>query len=65
MVNEDWRGPLIPAMCAIHGILHNTTALPHRPSECIGYFEKAGFTDVKVREFIPDILQHISGRKPL
>ncbi len=65
MVNEDWHGPLIPAMCAIHGILYNTTALPHRPSECIGYFEEAGFTDVKVREFIPDILQHISGRKPL
>ncbi len=64
MINEDWHGPLIPAMCAIHGVLFNSTALPHRPSECIGYFETAGFRDVKVREFIPDILQHISGRKP-
>jgi SAM-dependent methyltransferase len=65
MVNEDWHGPLIPAMCAIHGVIFNSTALPHRPSECIGYFEQAGFIDVAVREFIPDILQHISGRKPL
>jgi SAM-dependent methyltransferase len=64
MVNEDWHGPLIPAMCAIHGVIFNSTALPHRPSECIGYFEDAGFTDVRVREFIPDILRHISGRKP-
>ena len=30
----------------------------------IGYFERAGFVDVTVREFIPDILQHITGRKP-
>jgi len=64
MVNEDWHGPLIPAMCAVHGVIFNSTALPHRPSDCIGYFEQAGFVDVKVREFIPDILQHISGRKP-
>ena len=64
MVNEDWHGPLIPAMCAVHGVLFHSTALPHRPSDCIGYFEQAGFTEVSVREFIPDILQHISGRKP-
>ncbi len=64
MVNEDWDGPLIPAMCTIHGALFNSTALPHTPSDCIGYFEQAGFQDVKVREFIPDILQHITGRKP-
>ena len=64
MVNEDWNGPLIPAMCAMHGALFHTTALPHTPSACVGYFEKVGFTDVKVREFIPDILQHITGRKP-
>lgn len=64
MVNEDWSGPLIPAMCAVHGVLYNTTALPHTPSDYIGYFKDAGFTDVAVREFIPDILQHITGRKP-
>ena len=64
MVNEDWSGPLIPAMCAMHGALFSSTALPHTPSDCIGYFEAAGFTDVHVREFIPDILQHITGRKP-
>ncbi len=64
MVNEDWNGPLIPAMCAVHGALFHSTALPHTPSDCIGYFEAAGFQDVQVREFIPDILQHITGRKP-
>ncbi len=65
MVNEDWNGPLIPAMCAMHGALFQSTALPHTPSDCIGYFEAAGFLDVRVREFIPDILQHITGRKPI
>ncbi len=64
MVNEDWNGPLIPAMCAVHGALFQSTSLPHTPSDCIGYFERAGFQDVKVREFIPDILKHITGRKP-
>ena len=64
MINEDWVGPLIPAMCAVHRVLFNSTALPHTPSDCIGYFEKAGFEDVRVREFIPNILQHITGRKP-
>ena len=64
MVNEDWNGPLIPAMCALHGALFQSTALPHTPSDCIGYFEAAGFQDIRVREFIPDILQHITGRKP-
>ncbi|MDA1100010.1 MAG: methyltransferase [Proteobacteria bacterium] len=64
MVNEDWSGPLIPAMCAMHGALFQSTALPHTPTDCIGYFETAGFRDIQVREFIPDILQHITGRKP-
>jgi hypothetical protein len=64
MVNEDWNGPLIPAMCAMHGALFQSTALPHTPTDCIGYFEAAGFQDIQVREFIPDILQHITGRKP-
>jgi predicted TPR repeat methyltransferase len=64
MLNEDLNGPLIPAMCAVHGVLFHSTALPHRPSDCIGYFEQAGFENVTVREFIPDILRHITGRKP-
>lgn len=64
MVNEDWNGPLIPAMCAVHGALFHSTALPHTPSDCVGYFEKAGFEAVQVGEFIPDILQHVTGRKP-
>lgn len=64
MVNEDWSGPLIPAMCSVHGVLFHSTALPHTPTDCIRYFEETGFEDVKVREFIPDILQHITGRKP-
>ena len=64
MVNEDWSGPLIPAMCSVHGVLFHSTALPHTPTDCIRYFEETGFEDVKVREFIPDILQHITGCKP-
>lgn len=64
MVNEDWVGPLIPAMCAIHGVLYHSTALPHTPSDCIRYFEAAKFDAIEVHEFIPEILTRISGRKP-
>ena len=65
MLHEDWNGPLIPVMCGIHGALDGSTAKAHTPSECIGYFELAGFVDVEVSEFVPDILMHISGTKPM
>ncbi|MCP3993400.1 MAG: methyltransferase domain-containing protein [Actinomycetia bacterium] len=64
MLNEDWNGPLIPVMCGLHGALDGSTAKAHTPSECIGYFEDAGFLDVAVSDFVPEILKHISGTKP-
>jgi hypothetical protein len=64
MLHEDWNGPLIPVMCGLHGALDGSTAKAHTPSECIGYFDNAGFVDVQVSEFVPEILMHISGKKP-
>lgn len=64
MIEDDWHGPLIPAMCGLMGVTGNTTAWAHTISDCIGYFEAAGFEDVAVDEFIPKVLRRIRGRKP-
>jgi SAM-dependent methyltransferase len=64
MIADDWRGPLIPAMCGLMGVTSNTNAWAHSISDCIGYFEDAGFEDVLVDEFIPEVLHRLRGRKP-
>lgn len=64
MINDDWHGPLIPAMCGLMGVTSNTYAWAHTASDCIGYFQKAGFEKVAVDEFIPSVLMRIRGRKP-
>jgi SAM-dependent methyltransferase len=64
MIADDWHGPLIPAMCGLMGVTGNTTAWAHTESDCIGYFEDAGFEDVRVDEFIPSVLHRVRGRKP-
>ena len=64
MIHDDWHGPLIAAMCGLMGVTSNTNAWAHSISDCIGYFEDAGFVDVAVDEFIPNVLQRIRGRKP-
>jgi hypothetical protein len=64
MIADDWHGPLIPAMCGLMGVTGNTTAWAHTVSDCIGYFEDAGFEDVRVDEFIPSVLHRLRGRKP-
>jgi SAM-dependent methyltransferase len=64
MIADDWHGPLIPAMCGLMGVTGNNRAWAHTVSDCIGYFEAAGFEDVRVDEFIPKVLHRLRGRKP-
>ncbi len=64
MIADDWHGPLIPAMCGLMGVTGNSRAWAHTVSDCIGYFEAAGFEDVRVDEFIPKVLMRLRGRKP-
>lgn len=64
VLREDWQGPLVPAMCGLHGALDGSTAKAHTPSECLAYFRDAGFEDVSISEFVPEILMHVQGRKP-
>jgi hypothetical protein len=64
MIRDDWSGPLIPAMCGLMGATTGSRAWAHSRSDCVRYFRDAGFEDVEVDEFIPDILQRIRGTKP-
>ena len=35
----------------------------HTRAECIGYFERAGFAEVRDDAFVPGVLCRVSGRK--
>ncbi len=64
MLDNDRTGPLDAAIWGLMETLSNSTGITHTRAECIGYFEKAGFVNVKVHEFIPGILARVTGLKP-
>lgn len=64
MLDDDHAGPLDAAMWGLMEVLSNSTGLAHTRADCVGYFEQAGFTDIKVHEFVPGILVRVSGSKP-
>ena len=61
----DRTGPSDPALWGLAQTLNNSTGLAHSIGDCVGYFENAGFSDVSVTEFVPGVLQRISGTKHL
>ncbi len=62
-LDPDRGGPADPAIWGLAQTLHNSTGLAHSISECIGYFEAAGFTGVQVNDFVPGVLKRITGVK--
>jgi SAM-dependent methyltransferase len=62
-LNEDRSGPADPAIWGLAQTLHNSTGMAHSVTECIGYLKTAGFQDVEVNDFVPEVLTRISGRK--
>jgi hypothetical protein len=64
MINPDGDGPLAPALWGLSEAVHFSTGLAHSTSDCVGYFERAGFADVSENEFIPDTLTRVTGYKP-
>ena len=62
-LNEDRSGPSDPAIWGLAQTLHNSTGMAHSVTECIGYLKTAGFQDVEVNDFVPEVLTRISGRK--
>ncbi len=63
MLDDDRTGPTDAAIWGLLEALANSTGTTHTRSDCVGFFENAGFEDVSVHEFIPDILVRVSGRK--
>jgi hypothetical protein len=61
MSDSDGKGPLGPALWGLAEALSHSTGLAHSVSDCVGYFESAGFKDVSVHEFIPDTLTRVTG----
>ncbi len=63
MLNDDGCGPLAPALWGLSEAVSHSTGLAHSVSDCTGYLEQAGFTNVSVDEFIPETLTRVSGIK--
>jgi SAM-dependent methyltransferase len=61
---DDRSGPIGPALWALNEALSHSTGVAHSNAECVGYFERAGFVDVEVTEFVPGTLTRISGTRP-
>ena len=65
MLGDDRTGPKDAAIWGLNEALSNSTGLAHSRSDCVGYFEAAGFADIGVNEFVPGILARVSGVKAL
>jgi len=64
MLDDERRGPVDAAIWGLNEALSNSTGVAHTRRECVDFFNQAGFTNVSVVDFIPDILVRVSGRKP-
>ncbi|MCZ6558766.1 MAG: methyltransferase, partial [SAR324 cluster bacterium] len=63
MLNAERSGPVDPAMWGLAEVLRNSTGHAHSVDDCVGYFERAGFAEVAVHEFVPGTLNRVYGRK--
>ena len=64
MLDDDRQGPTDAAIWGLFEVMSNSTGISHTRADCVSYFEKAGFTDVEVIDFIPGTLVRVTGRKP-
>jgi hypothetical protein len=64
-LNPDGVGPLDAALWGMAEINYGSGGRAHSVTECIGYFEAAGFVEVRNVEFIAGTLTRTFGRKPL
>ena len=64
MLDDDHAGPLDAAIWGLMEVMSNSTGLAHTRADCVSYFERAGFIDIQVHEFVPGVLVRVSGIKP-
>ncbi len=63
-LHADGVGPIDAALWGMAEINYGSGGRAHSVTECIGYFENAGFVDVENTEFIRGTLTRTYGRKP-
>ncbi len=63
-LNADGIGPVDAAMWGMAEINYGSGGRTHSVTECIGYFENAGFVEVGNVDFIAGTLTRTFGRKP-
>jgi cyclopropane fatty-acyl-phospholipid synthase-like methyltransferase len=63
MTNDERTGPWGPAYWGLGQAVADSLGLAHSHADVLGYFEAAGFRDVRLDEFIAGSLDRVSGRK--
>ncbi len=63
MLDDDRSGPLDAAIWGLYETMSNSTGMTHTRSDCVRYFQEAGFTGIEVHEFVPGILVRVCGKK--
>lgn len=63
-LNADGVGPLDASMWGMAEALYGSGGRSHSVTECLGYFETAGFVDVHNVDFVAGTLTRTVGRKP-
>ena len=63
MLSDDRSGPLDAALWGVGELIYGSGGRAHTLGQCLGYFERAGFVDVAHHEFLPGVLERVSGRK--
>lgn len=63
-LNADGVGPLDASMWGMAEVLYGSGGRSHSTTECVGYFEQAGFVDIENVDFVPGTLTRTVGTKP-
>lgn len=63
-LDDDRAGPIGPAYWGLGQAVVETQGIAHSEADCVGYFEAAGFTDVRVVPFVEGSLSRVTGMKP-
>ena len=62
-LNDDRAGPIGPAYWGLGQAVQDSLGLAHSQTDCIGYFEAAGFANVAVDAFVEGSLSRVHGLK--
>lgn len=63
MLHDDRRGPLDAALWGMNEAICHSGGKAHTIAQCIDYFRRAGFVDIREEVFVPDVLHRVSGVK--